>query len=94
MSAFNDLAFRAQIDAALLVVRKVLDTTKHPARLADVPHSYDDKFAQVEQVTNAAATAAINALALFGLNGEAIDVMRNWAKAKQVSQGSPFFSFR
>ena len=45
MNSFSDYEFRAKVDAALETVRKILDTTKHPARPADVPHVYDDNTA-------------------------------------------------
>ena len=84
MNSFSDYQFRAKVDEALDTVRKVLDTTKHPARAADVPHQYDDKYALVEQATKAAAVATLNALEVFGVSGAALDGMRNWAKANRV----------
>lgn len=84
MNSFTDYEFRAKVDAALDTVRKILDTTKHPARPADVPHVYDDKYALVEQATKAAIVASMNALEVFGVNGTALEGMRNWVKANKV----------
>ena len=84
MNSFSDYEFRAKVDAALETVRKILDTTKHPARPADVPHVYDDKYGLVEQATKAAIVASLNALEVFGVNGAALDGMRNWVKANKV----------
>jgi hypothetical protein len=72
-------------------VRKILDTTKHPARAADVPHTYDDKYGLVEQASKAAIVATANALEVFGVSGAALDGMRNWVKANKVKKG---FFFR
>jgi hypothetical protein len=48
MNSFNEYVFRGKVDTALDTVRKILETTKHPARAADVPHVYDDKYGLVE----------------------------------------------
>ena len=84
MNSFIDYEFRSRVDSALETVRKILDTTKHPARPADVPHAYDDKYALVEQATKAAIVAASNALEVFGVSGAALEGMRNWVKANKV----------
>jgi hypothetical protein len=84
MNTFTDYAFRAQVDDALETVRKILDTTKHPVRPADVPHTYDDKFDLVEQASKAAIVATANALEVFGVSGAALEGMRNWVKANKV----------
>jgi hypothetical protein len=84
MNSFSEYTFRAKVDDALDTVRKILDTTKHPARPADVPHTYDDKYGLVEQATKAAIVAAGNALEVFGVSGAALDGMRNWVKANKV----------
>ena len=89
MNSFQDYQFRAAVDEALTTVRKILETTKHPARAADVPHVYDDKYGLVEAASKAALVATANALEVFGASGAALDGMRNWVKANKVSS---FFS--
>ena len=84
MNTFQDYQFRATVDEALSTVRKILDTTKHPARAADVPHVYDDKYGLVEQASKAALVATANAMEVFGASGAALDGMRNWVKANKV----------
>ena len=86
MNSFQDYQFRSAVDEALTTVRKILDTTKHPARAADVPHVYDDKYGLVEQASKAALVATANALEVFGASGAALEGMRNWVKANKVSQ--------
>lgn len=34
MNTFQDHVFRQKVDSALLTVRTILDTTKHPQRMA------------------------------------------------------------
>jgi hypothetical protein len=92
MNSFQDYQFRSAVDEALTTVRKILDTTKHPARAADVPHVYDDKYGLVEQATKAALVATANALEVFGVSGAALDGMRNWVKANKVKK-TPLQSF-
>ena len=89
MNSFQDYQFRAAVDEALTTVRKILETTKHPARAADVPHVYDDKYGLVEAASKAALVATSNALEVFGASGAALDGMRNWVKANKVT----FFFF-
>jgi hypothetical protein len=93
MNSFSEYTFRAQVDDALDTVRKILDTTKHPARPADLPHTYDDKYGLVEQASKAAIVATANALEVFGVSGAALDGMRNWVKANKVSFFFFFFFF-
>ena len=81
MNSFQDYQFRAAVDEALTTVRKILETTKHPARAADVPHVYDDKYGLVEAASKAALVATANALEVFGASGAALDGMRNWVNA-------------
>lgn len=42
-AAVVELEMRKSVDAALAVVRQVLDATRTPQYAADVPHSYNDK---------------------------------------------------
>jgi len=88
MNTFQDYQFRATVDEALSTVRKILDTTKHPARAADVPHLYDDKYGLVEQASKAALVATANAMEVFGASGAALDGMRNWVKANKVGNAT------
>jgi hypothetical protein len=92
MNRFDEMQFRATVDRALVTVSKILDTTKHPARAADVPHVYDDKFGLVEQATKAALVATANAMEVFGASGAALDGMRNWVKANKVRKERLFLS--
>jgi len=93
MNSFSEYTFRAKVDDALDTVRKILDTTKHPARPADVPHTYDDKYGLVEQASKAAIVATANALEVFGVSGAALEGMRNWVKANKVrKKENSFFS--
>jgi hypothetical protein len=47
------------IGIGIVLVRTILDTTKNPQRPADVPHTYDDKFALVERATLSTISALL-----------------------------------
>ena len=69
----SDVRAKAEIDAALqralVEMRKVLDATRNPKIPADVEHTYDDKYAVVNQATQAALVAQLNILCDgFGLS--------------------------
>ena len=52
--SYNDYGyFRDRLDSAMKDVRSILDTTRHPVlAFDDKDHSYEDKYALVETVTN------------------------------------------
>eukprot|EP01108_Squamamoeba_japonica_P001167 TRINITY_DN1469_c0_g1_i4.p1 TRINITY_DN1469_c0_g1~~TRINITY_DN1469_c0_g1_i4.p1 ORF type:complete len:617 (+),score=97.80 TRINITY_DN1469_c0_g1_i4:47-1852(+) len=79
MNSFQEHVFRAKVDDTLKTVRTILDTTKHPARPADVPHAYDDKYSLVEQALKASIVATLNAADVLGASGEALAGMQAWA---------------
>eukprot|EP01062_Namystynia_karyoxenos_P084370 TRINITY_DN990_c0_g2_i1.p1 TRINITY_DN990_c0_g2~~TRINITY_DN990_c0_g2_i1.p1 ORF type:complete len:933 (+),score=299.99 TRINITY_DN990_c0_g2_i1:85-2799(+) len=78
--------FRRQLDRALAVTRKVLDTARHPCHPADVPHQYDDKYLLAEISTRAAVAAVLNVLRFadpeWGSHAQRIAA---WAETRTVS---------
>ena len=84
MNSFQDAVFRAKVDEALRTVRTILDTNKHPARLGDVPHRYDDKYGMAERAIKASQVATLNACEVFGLDGDALAGATAWAKDNKV----------
>jgi hypothetical protein len=94
MNDFSELEFRAKVDSALDTVRRLLDTTKHPVRAADVAHTYADKFALVESATSAALTSVGTAFEALGMTSATLDSMRKWVAAQKVScHGISLFFF-
>jgi hypothetical protein len=77
---FHEARFRQRMDAALKTARTVLDTAREPACVAaDTPHSYDDKFAVCESLTDTASAAHIECLARLGADDTALQQMVAWA---------------
>eukprot|EP01063_Lacrimia_lanifica_P007647 TRINITY_DN14917_c0_g1_i1.p1 TRINITY_DN14917_c0_g1~~TRINITY_DN14917_c0_g1_i1.p1 ORF type:complete len:875 (+),score=280.16 TRINITY_DN14917_c0_g1_i1:48-2672(+) len=60
-------------------VAKLLDDTRRPGLLGDVPHAYDDKYLVTESFTAAAIEAVGNALAALGADAAAVEQMRGWS---------------
>eukprot|EP00537_Pseudo-nitzschia_pungens_P011233 CAMPEP_0172393558 /NCGR_PEP_ID=MMETSP1061-20121228/10795_1 /TAXON_ID=37318 /ORGANISM="Pseudo-nitzschia pungens, Strain cf. pungens" /LENGTH=838 /DNA_ID=CAMNT_0013124663 /DNA_START=451 /DNA_END=2967 /DNA_ORIENTATION=+ len=60
-------------------VKKILNTTRHPviASSEDREHSYDDKYALVETVTNLFVASATNVLNQLGVP---VDTVINWVR--------------
>jgi hypothetical protein len=83
MNDFSEIQFRAKVDDALDTVRRILHTTKHPVRAADVAHTYSDKFAMVESATSAALSAVENALET-GISPGLLGTAKKWSAAKKV----------
>jgi hypothetical protein len=52
MSGFNEYAFRANVDQALVKIKTILDNTRNPQLPAEVAHEYTDKYLLAEFITN------------------------------------------
>jgi hypothetical protein len=53
MDSFDEVRFRSQVDKSLSAARTVLSNEKSPPALAaSVPHTWNDKYAQCELLTN------------------------------------------
>lgn len=52
MSGFNEFAFRANVDTALVKIKTILDNTRNPQLPAEVAHEYTDKYLLAEFITN------------------------------------------
>ena len=63
----SDDIIQRQIQGGLTVVKRILETWKQPQSASTVSHSYPDKFALAEQMTNLALSAHLDILELLGL---------------------------
>jgi hypothetical protein len=79
------VAYQAQYDRALTVVRTLLDTKKHPkpGDIADVPHRYEDKFAMVSHLTNLTIASVWQSLSLLRLTPEILARLLVWSREGQ-----------
>ncbi len=85
MESYNEIEFRRRVDAALVRVRKVLENTRNPQYAADVPHTYDDKFALVEFMGRTAVAALLQCLETIGLTPKDLETLRAWASTRAVT---------
>jgi hypothetical protein len=69
-TAFHEEQFRRQVDQALNQVETILDVTRTPTYAEDQDHSYNDKYALAEFLTNTAVAAQMNVLEHMGLDEE------------------------
>ena len=83
--AFNEHAFKARMDTALLKVRTVLDNSKNPRLASEVEHQYDDKYLLAEFLANTALASHLNLLETLGLSPENVKKMMEWSKKRSVS---------
>ena len=67
MVSFDETGFRARVDAALKQVKTILDVNRNPRYPEDHPHTYDDKYALAESITNTTIAAQANLFDRMGL---------------------------
>jgi hypothetical protein len=77
--------FETRLERALERVKVVLDNTRTPCWAGDVHHTYQDKYALAESMTNAAAASQLNSLALLGATPGQLAKFCLWAQTKTVS---------
>jgi hypothetical protein len=92
--SFDEDRFRRDVDDAMVAVRRILATTKSAQRAADVPHTYDDKFALAESAIDTFVEALGTVLEPIGASTSALKTMRQWARDKKVCNSFFFFFFR
>lgn len=85
---YDAARMRLRIDEAIVAVRQILDTTRHPSPIDDVPHVYDDLYLLAEFLTNTAIKAELNALSIVGLGPLKSKQARDWvADSRDASLG-------
>jgi len=72
-SGFDEYSFREYVNKALISARKVLDVNRNPEVAEDQDHSYDDKFAFAEFLSNTFIAAQMNLLENIGMNQDKIE---------------------
>lgn len=66
---------------ALKAVETILDTTRHPVWPDETDHTYDDKYALVEAMTNTAIASYVTVFEKLGL--ESMDKVVDWVQNEQ-----------
>lgn len=85
MQAFNEVRFRARVDAALNKVKTILETSRAPQYPADVPHEYEDKYLLAESLTNSSIAALLSFLESIGLTEKQFAQLKEWNKSRSVT---------
>ena len=85
MEDFQEHCFSQKMSEVMVQARSVLERARDPALAGDVAHQYEDKFALAETLTNAAAQAILNVLALLQVDAEKLKVMKQWAANRSVT---------
>jgi len=70
---FDERHFRRSVDKALKSVAQILKVHRQPQLAEHVDHTYDDKYALVDTLSNVAIIAQINVLAGLGLTTELLE---------------------
>jgi len=76
---FNEHQFRHSVKQALVEVRKILSTARHPVRASEVDHQYTDKYALAEFLTNVAIASELNVLDRLGLDADQLATLQDLA---------------
>jgi len=84
-SSYSEQRFRSQVDAALVKVKRILDTTRDPTYPADVPHKYEDKYMLANFTTNTALAAQLTCLELLALTGEQLLQLKKWSANRTLT---------
>lgn len=76
---FNEHQFRRSVDEALVQIKKILSTARHPVRASEVDHKYTDKYALAEFLTNVAIASHLNVLDRLGLEADQLATLQQLA---------------
>jgi hypothetical protein len=82
---YDEYRFRQQVERALKSVKTVLDTTKQPGFPHDIAHTYGDKYAMINVLTNNMIGATLNCLALLGMTQEKLAQMKEFGHRHSVT---------
>jgi len=84
---FQEQRFRASVTKALQQVKSILDTTRHFRLAEDEEHTYPDKFALCEFLTNTAIASHLNALENLGLDTTKLQIVSEWVHGNSSTSG-------
>eukprot|EP00934_Nitzschia_sp_Nitz4_P003748 Nitzschia sp. Nitz4//scaffold57_size113557//33958//34375//NITZ4_003985-RA/size113557-augustus-gene-0.179-mRNA-1//-1//CDS//3329554828//3738//frame0 len=72
MGYFDRDEFEEKVSNALKAVERILEVDRNPRLAGNVDHTYDDKYALADSITNSAILAVLNALHEIGLTLEVL----------------------
>jgi hypothetical protein len=83
IDSFDADSFKSSLESAMVVVKRVLDTTKNPKPINEVPHAYADKFALAERATHTAIRAVLVPLEQLGFDRKTQSRFRETVQIKK-----------
>jgi hypothetical protein len=83
IDSFDADTFKSSLESAMVVVKRVLDTTKNPKPINDVPHAYADKFSLAERATHTAIRAVLVPLEQLGFDRKSQSRFRETVQLKK-----------
>jgi hypothetical protein len=83
IDSFDADTFKSSLESAMVVVKRVLDTTKNPKPINEVPHTYADKFALAERATHTAIRAVLVPLEQLGFDRKSQSRFRETVQLKK-----------
>eukprot|EP01127_Copromyxa_protea_P002107 TRINITY_DN1199_c0_g1_i3.p1 TRINITY_DN1199_c0_g1~~TRINITY_DN1199_c0_g1_i3.p1 ORF type:complete len:1012 (-),score=233.88 TRINITY_DN1199_c0_g1_i3:40-3075(-) len=85
MLPYTELRFRQQVERAIRSIKTVLENNKTPECPTGGGHTYDDKYALVELVTNTAVASQVTCLELLGLDEAKLKKLKQFAQDRSVT---------
>ncbi|KAJ9463396.1 hypothetical protein DIPPA_08815 [Diplonema papillatum] len=79
MFRYSEDQLRQKVAASLVVIKKVLDTSRNPQLAEYVHHTYDDKYLLAEFVTKGLCASNLTCLKLLGLTDESLQTIKGWS---------------
>eukprot|EP00005_Dracoamoeba_jomungandri_P000842 CAMPEP_0174250394 /NCGR_PEP_ID=MMETSP0439-20130205/578_1 /TAXON_ID=0 /ORGANISM="Stereomyxa ramosa, Strain Chinc5" /LENGTH=998 /DNA_ID=CAMNT_0015330449 /DNA_START=39 /DNA_END=3035 /DNA_ORIENTATION=+ len=85
LPSFNESRFRAQVDAALVQIKTILENNRNPQFPADVSHKYDDKYLLANFLTNTSLASQLTCLHSLGLKAPDLKKLIEWGSTRSVT---------
>lgn len=82
---FSENRFQEQIAQALERIKLILENDRKPQQANEIKHSYNDKYALADFITNSAIASTIEIFQLLGLTKEKLIEAIKWVQKEQKS---------
>lgn len=85
MESYDEARFKANVDAAMVRIRTILENTRNPQLPAQIPHQYEDKYTLAEFLTRTTIAAILQCLGGLGLSEDGLKQLSAWARNHSVT---------
>ena len=82
-TVFHADQFHRDVEKAMHSVQQILETNRMPRLAHEMDHTYDDKYALSEFMTNTAMSALMSALERMGLTKDALATLQQWVQVEK-----------